>query len=94
MTDVATLDVTLESLEQLLGEHLECEEDACTNDVAWLCRCPFDGCAYRLHLCEEHTAAARDIVLQLMANPRAFVGCPTCLRAYPKQGPFRRWVHL
>lgn len=95
MPVVAPIDIAdTVGLEALLDARLECDEDGCTAEVAWLCRCPFDGCEYRLHLCEEHTATARQIVLELLANPRAFVGCPRCMRRYPRQGPFRRWVHL
>ena len=95
LTEVPPLNVTVDSLEELWKlAPLECEEDDCTSAATWLCRCPFDGCEYRLHLCDLHTALARDVVLQLLAKRTAFVGCPRCMQPYPRQSPFRRWVHL
>lgn len=94
-TEAPPLQVTVESLQELWDTPaLACDEDGCSTAATWLCRCPFEGCEYRLHLCDLHTATARDVVLQLLAKRTAFVGCPRCLQPYPRQGPFRRWVHL
>ena len=90
----AALTVDVGALDALWNARLTCEEDGCTLDAEWRCSCPFDGCGYAILLCGPHHMEARAVVLELLSKPTGFVGCPQCGRKYPKQGPFRRWVHL